>query len=64
MGARRRSRTGSAGRCATETRDERIALAVRTIAGVLGPDDQLDPEHGREFEEAAIVTVCVMAGAL
>jgi hypothetical protein len=36
------------------TRDERIALARATIEELLGPDDQLEPEHQRAFDDAGI----------
>jgi hypothetical protein len=37
------------------TRDARIALAARTIAGCLGPDDQVDPAHERELGDPGVI---------
>jgi hypothetical protein len=37
------------------TRDERIALAARTITSCLGPDDQVDPAHERELGDPGII---------
>lgn len=46
------------------TRDERIALAQATIAGLPSPDEQIHPEHQRAFDDDRIVVFQVqVAGA-
>lgn len=43
------------------TRDERIALAHRTIAAELGPDDQLLAEHQQPFGHPGVVAFQVLS---
>lgn len=43
------------------TRDERIALAHRTIGGCCGPEDQLLAEHQQPFGHAGVVAFSVLS---